>query len=243
MVLTSRATRLDSLTSKFSGSGRVSAVQLDVTDRSAVEAFVREIHESFGAIHVLVNCTGTLGPVGPVQTTRCRDWTGAIELNLIGTFHLMQTVIPIMVAQGSGKIINFSGGGAAYGRPFFSAYAASKAAVVRLTESLAMELADKNIQLNCIAPGPVKSRMWEDLREAGAAAGTSALEELERMDRDGGVPAEKSAALALFLASERSGELSGKLIAAVWDKWDVSHDRIAELMKSQIWTLRRITSE
>jgi len=184
--------------------------------------------------------SGVLGPIGATHKVSAARWLQAIEINLVGSFHLVQAVLPSMLAAGQGKIIQFSGGGAAYGRPFFTAYSASKAALVRFTESLAAELRDRSIDTNAIAPGPVKSRMWDELRASGAAGGPQALEELEKMDLTGGVSAERAAALALFLASNRSNGLTGRLISAVHDKWEEMAPRISKIASTDAWTLRRV---
>jgi NAD(P)-dependent dehydrogenase (short-subunit alcohol dehydrogenase family) len=92
-----------------------------------------------------------------------------------------------MKESGRGKIILFSGAGAAYGRPYFTAYSSSKAAVVRFAESLALELEATNIQVNAVAPSPVRSRMWDEMRAAGQAGGPKLEEELKRMEETGGV--------------------------------------------------------
>src|SRR5207253_6689963 len=120
---------------------------------------------------VLVNCTGTVGPIGPFETLDLREWVRTIETNLIGSIHLIRAVIPIMRERGRGKIVLFSGGGAAYGRPYFTPYSSSKAALVRFAESLAEELESVNIQVNAVAPGPVHSRMWTEMRAAASAGG------------------------------------------------------------------------
>jgi len=91
-----------------------------------------------------------------------------------------------MVRQRSGKIINLSGGGAAYPKPMFSAYACSKASVVRLTEVLAEEVKEFNVQVNAIAPGPVKTRIQERILEAGEKAGLRTLKEVKEVIKGGG---------------------------------------------------------
>jgi len=207
---------------------------------SDVQAVVGQVTKRFGPIHILVNCSGVLGPIGTTHNASVKHWLKTIEINLVGSFYVIRAVLPSMLAAGEGKIIQFSGGGAAYGRPFFTAYSASKAALVRFTESLAAELRDKNIQINAIAPGPVKSRMWDELRASGSAGGQQAIEELKKMDMTGGVPAERATALALFLASNRSNGLSGRLISAVHDKWEAIGSRIPKVMSSDAWTLRRV---
>ena len=213
---------------------------LDVCDWNNVERVASNIAERWGRIDVLVNCTGVIGPIGPLAHADVVAWRRATEINLLGAFHLVRAVVPVMLAARKGKIIHFSGGGAAYGRPYFTSYSASKAALVRLTESLAAELGENNIDVNAIAPGPINSRMWEELRKAGETAGAKAIEELKQMDESGGVSPERAADLAVFLASERSNGLTGRLISAVHDKWNEIDGRVADLIPADAWTLRRV---
>lgn len=219
---------------------RIHHVQFDVRRWEEVHAAVSESYDRFGAINVLVNCTGTQGPIGPAHTLDPGEWARAMENNLLGCFHLIRAVVPIMLAQGGGRIIHFSGGGAAYARPYFSAYGASKAAIVRFTETLAEELRDSNIQVNAIAPGPVRSHMWDEMRAAGAAAGAKTIREIEQLEETGGVPPSRVAALALFLASSSSQGLTGRLISGVHDRWEGVGPRIPEIMNTDRGTLRRV---
>jgi NAD(P)-dependent dehydrogenase (short-subunit alcohol dehydrogenase family) len=215
-------------------------VKLDIRSWTEARGVLQRVHQELGSLDVVVNCSGIQGPIGPTQTVNPEEWVRAIEVNLFGCFNLAQAAIPIMLGQGAGKIIFFSGGGATSARPFFSAYGAAKAAVVRFTETLAEELRDQSIQVNAIAPGAVRSRMWDEMRAAGAAGGHKLLEELKQMDRTGGVPAERAASLALFLASARSRNLTGRLISAVHDKWEEIEPRIAAIMSTEAGTLRRV---
>lgn len=222
---------------------RIATFALDVRNRKQVQTVVSRVTRKFGPIHILVNCSGVLGPIGPTHCVPVSAWLETLEVNLLGCFYLVRGVLASMLDAGGGKIILFSGGGAAYGRPFFTAYSTSKAALVRFTESLAAELHDRNIQVNAIAPGPVKSRMWDELRASGSTGGPQALEELKRMDETGGVSAERAAALALFLASGRSNGLTGRLISAVHDKWEEMGSRISNILSTDAGTLRRIPLE
>jgi len=215
-------------------------LKLDIRSRNEVRNALQKVREELGSLDVVVNCSGIQGPIGPAQTVDPEEWIRAVEINLFGCFYLAHAAIPIMLSQGGGKIIFFSGGGATSARPFFSAYGAAKAAVVRFTETLAEELRDQGIQVNAIAPGAVHSRMWNEMRAAGAAGGQRLLEELEQMDRTGGVPPERAASLALFLASDRSRNLTGRLISAVYDKWEEMETRIATIMSTEAGTLRRV---
>lgn len=219
---------------------RVTKLRLDARNKEEVNAVVSQIAEKFGTIDILVNCTGILGPVGATSTISSMDWVNTIEVNLIGSFYLTHAVLPIMQLHRKGKIIHFSGGGAAYGRPFFTAYGASKAALVRFVESLAGELRDLHIDINAIAPGPVSSRMWDELRSVVQTAGPAAAEDLKKMDETGGVSPQLAASLALFLASDSSDGLSGRLISAVHDRWQTFEARIAQIASSEAGTLRRI---
>ena len=241
VALTFHSKRKGALSSRLPGrSPRIAPFRLDVRKWRDVQAVVGRVTKKFGPIHVLVNCSGVLGPVGASHKVSMKHWVETIEVNLMGSFYVIRAVLPSMLVAGGGKIIQFSGGGAAYGRPFFTAYSASKAALVRFTESLAGELCDKNIQINAIAPGPVESRMWDELRASGSAGGQQAIEELKKMDMTGGVPAGRAAALALFLASNRSDGLTGRLISAVHDKWEEIGSEIPKVMSSDAWTLRRV---
>ena len=212
----------------------------DVSRREDVQRAVAAGLERFGQIDILVNNAGVQPPIGPLVQNDPSEWTQAVAVNLFGPFHCIQAVLPGMMERGSGKIINLSGGGATGPRPSFSAYAASKAAVVRLTETVAEEVRPFNIQVNAIAPGAVNTRMLDEVLAAGAAAGGELASAQQRQVK-GGTPAEVAAGLVVFLASAASDGLSGKLISAPhddWRTWDIQ--RIAELDNSPWYTLRRV---
>jgi 3-oxoacyl-[acyl-carrier protein] reductase len=141
-----------------------------------------------------------------------------------------------MMERRSGKIVALSGGGSATQRPYFSAYAASKTAVVRLVETLADEVRDYNIQVNAMAPGATYSHMTDEIIHAGARAGPKEIEDAEKVRLTGGAPPEKQIQLALFLASERSNHISGKLIH-IHDDWKRLE---RENMHPEAYTLRRV---
>jgi NAD(P)-dependent dehydrogenase (short-subunit alcohol dehydrogenase family) len=147
-----------------------------------------------------------------------------------------------MIRNRRGSIINFSGGGAVAPRANFSSYAVSKAAVVRLTETLAAEVAAAGVRVNAIAPGPVDTRIQDGVLDAGDRAGEDYRVALQmRETGQGAVPPAVAAELALFLASDASIGLSGKLISAVhdpWQAWDAT--RIESISKSGWYTVRRL---
>jgi NAD(P)-dependent dehydrogenase (short-subunit alcohol dehydrogenase family) len=212
----------------------------DVANWRSVQAFVAEAHGEFGAIHVLVNNAGIQGPIGVLAENDVDAWRRTVEINLVGMFHCCKAVLPHMIKQGYGRIINSSGGGATAPRPNFSAYAVSKAAVVRLTETLAEEVRPYGIRVNAIAPGAVNTRMLDEVLAAGEAAGDE-LAAAQKRQAQGGTPAELAAGLVAFLASDASGDLTGKLISAPYDDWRTwDAQRIAELDHSPWYTLRRM---
>jgi 3-oxoacyl-[acyl-carrier protein] reductase len=168
--------------------GKALPLKVDVSNRGDVEDMINKALERFGRIDVLVNNAGMLGPIGPLYENDINEWIKTVHVNLIGAFLCCKAVLPVMIRQRRGKIINLSGGGATYPKPNFSAYACSKAAVVRLTETLAEEVKEYNIQVNAIAPGAVKTRMVEQIVKAGVAAGKEALIEARKVleERDSG---------------------------------------------------------
>ncbi|MEE8346169.1 MAG: SDR family oxidoreductase [Dehalococcoidia bacterium] len=216
----------------------------DVASEQSVQSLVDFTVEEFSAVDILVNCAGILGPIGPSTDVDSGEWWETLEINLRGTYLCNRLVAHEMIRQGrGGKIINLSGGGAASPRPRFSAYAVSKAAVVRFTETLAEETKQYGIDINVIAPGAVNTRLLDQVVEAGEAAGTAHLERTLRQKKEGGVPPERAAELAVFLASSLSDGLTGKFLSAVWDDWRSLPERITEVMSSDIYTLRRVTPE
>ncbi|HML02158.1 MAG TPA: SDR family oxidoreductase [Candidatus Bathyarchaeia archaeon] len=218
---------------------RALPLRVDVSRRGDVFKMVNSAAARFGRIDVLVNNAGVLGPVGPLVKNDVDDWIKTVEVNLIGTFFCCREVLPTMMKQHNGKIINFSGGGATSPRPRFSAYASSKTAVVRLTETLAEEVKEFNIQVNAIAPGLVDTRMHDQVLATGEAAGKKAIEESQRVKATGGTPLKLPVELAIFLASDASDGLTGKLISAMWDNWKEMD--LNEVSSSDVYTLRRKT--
>lgn len=213
----------------------------DVTDWDQVRTLIDRVVAEHGSIQILVNNAGIQGPIGPLVANDIGEWVRTIETNLVGAFLCCKAVLPGMISRGSGKIITLAGGGATAARPRFSAYAASKAAVVRLTETLAAEVRKHGIDVNAIAPGAVSTRMLDAVLAAGDRAGPAGRAEAERVAATGGTPPELPAALAVYLASSASNGLSGKCVSAVYDDWS-SWDglRIVDLMALPWLTLRRI---
>ena len=221
----------------------VAVVPTDISQSEEVGRLVDFTLGKHATVDILVNCAGIYGPIGRITDSNSDEWHKAININLFGTFLCIQAVLPEMMKRNRGKIINLSGGGAVSPFPRFSAYSASKAAVVRLTETLAEEVKEYHIDINAIAPGGVNTKLLEQVLAAGEAAGKDFLQKALKQKEDGGTPPEKTAELAVFLASSDSDGLTGRLLSAVWDNWKDIPKNLSELMATDIYTMRRIVPE
>jgi len=219
---------------------RVLAIPADVSDSNSVDDFFKIVLEEFGGIDILVNNAGRQFPIGPLVENDTKDWIETIMVNLVGTVLCCKAVLPGMIERRQGKIINLSGGGATAPRPNFSAYAASKAAVIRLTETIADEVRPFNIQVNAIAPGAINTKMLDEVFAAGDAAGEVALSQAKRQKQGGGDSLDMVVNLAVSLASDESGTLTGKLISAQHDPWREWAGKAEELNATPLYTIRRL---
>ena len=219
-------------------------IGVDITDRAAVDEMARRSLARFGRLDILVNNAGIVGPVGALEENDVESWIRTIQVNLVGTYLCCRAVIPALAAAGGGKIINLSGSGSTSAPYHLSAYGSSKAAIIRLTEILSLELADKNIQVNALGPGSIHTQMWEEITDRAQAAGDTELYEFGRqVTGGGGASIERAAELAVWLAGQASGDLSGRLVHAVTDDFSNLPPRIPDIMASDIYTLRRVEPE
>ncbi len=219
-------------------------LRADVSVRADVEALLTQAVASLGGLDVLVCNAGVFGPKGPIEDVDWDEWYRAVSINLFGAVLCCRAAIPHLRAARRGKIILLSGGGATKPMPFLSAYAASKAALVRFGETLAEELKETGIDVNAVAPGGLNTRLTEEILAAGPERVGRAFHEQARQQKmSGGTPLETGAALCEFLASPASDGITGRLLSAVWDPWQTLPQRRAELAESDIYTLRRITPE
>ncbi len=223
------------------GESRVVAESADVANEADVDKVVKAAFTAFGRIDVLVNNAGIYGPMGSIDEVDWTAWVRAIEINLLGSVLFCRAVVPYMRRQGGGKIIQLSGGGATNPLPRISAYAASKAAVVRFAETLAEELREDHIDVNSIAPGALNTRLLDEVLAAGPErVGASFYERSIKQKEGGGAGLERGAELALFLASAASDGITGKLVSAVWDPYVEFPEHLDDLNSMDIYTLRRI---
>ncbi len=210
-------------------------LRADVRNFDQVTTAVDRMAGEWGALHTLVANAAIQGPIGPFAENRPAAWQEVLETNVIGVMNACRAVLPGMIARRSGKIVVLVGQGAATPRPRFAAYAASKAAVVRFVECVAEEVRDDNVQINCMFPGESYTNMTDEIIHAGERAGVDELEAAEKVQTTGGMLSDKQINLALFLASERSNHITGKLLY-VQDDWKkFEHDSA----RPDAFTLRR----
>lgn len=217
--------------------GNALRLRADVRDLEQMTAAVDRMRVVFGGLDVLIAAAGVPGPIGPLLSTKPKAWNETIEVNLIGVANTCRAALPPMVEKRSGKVILIAGTGASASRPSFTAYAASKAALVRFAECLADEVRDHNVQVNSMIPGGSYTYMTDEILHAGEEkAGRKEIEEAQQIRITGGESPERQTQLALFLASERSNHISGKLIH-VNDDWRRLEQNN---MRPELYTLRRV---
>ncbi len=216
--------------------GTALRIRADVTDFEQMSAAVDRMRVQFGGVHVVVCAAAIQGPIGPLLETGPKAWAETIQTNLIGVMNTCRAVLPQMLERRSGKVIILSGVGAVTPRPNFTAYASSKAAVVRLAETLAEEVREHNIQVNCMGPGGTYTNMTDEILHAGERAGWKEQEDALEIRQTGGVAPDKQIQLALFLASEQSNHISGKVVH-VSDDWRKLRN---ETLNPEMFTLRRV---
>jgi len=219
---------------------KVAAKTCDVADEKHVRELVAFAERELGPIHALVLNAGVYGPMGPTESVSLEEWRRAMDINLYGVLLPCRALIPSFKKAKRGKVIVLSGGGATNPLPNISAYAASKAAVVRLMETLAEELKEFHIDVNAIAPGALATRLVDEVLAAGPdKVGAAFFEKNKQWKEKGATPLELGAKLAVYLAGSQSDGITGKLISAQWDPWENLHEFKADL-NSDIYALRRI---
>ena len=220
----------------------VLAQAADIADPTQVDLLFDRAAGALGRIDILVNNAGVYGPMGTLDEIDWREWAEALAINLTGTAYCARKAISLFKPQRYGKIVNLSGGGATNPLPGVSAYAASKAAIVRLTETLALEVKAWSIDVNAIAPGTLGTRLTYQLMAAGQERVDPALHaRISKVMQEGGAtPLALGAELSAYLASAESDGVTGRLIAAQWDPWPFDDAMKREIADTDIYTLRRI---
>jgi 2-dehydro-3-deoxy-L-rhamnonate dehydrogenase (NAD+) len=181
----------------------VRALGVEITDLDAVEAARDAVLETEGRIDILVNNAGIAGPNAPTWEYPADDWNRIMAVNLTGTFHCCRAVVPSMIANNYGRIVNIASVAGKEGNPNASAYSASKAAVIALTKSLGKELAEYDIAVNCLTPAAARTSIFDQMSEEHIGY------MLSKIPRQRFVSVDEVAALAAFAASAECSFTTG----------------------------------
>ena len=215
------------------------ALKLDVSDEQSWTRATTQL-DAGGDLHGLVTAAGVLGPIGRLEDLSPADIRQTIEINLLGTMLALHHALPRLGRSG-GRAVTFSGGGGTGPLARYDAYAVSKAAVVRLTENLAV---DGAVEVNCVAPGFVATRMHDGTIDAGPqAAGAEYHERTRAQVAAGGFPARAAAELVCFLLSDQASGITGRLLSAQWDPWRDPDFQARLRERPALGTLRRIDDQ
>jgi UDPglucose 6-dehydrogenase len=221
---------------------QISYYKCDVSNESNVLKLKEKVLVNFLYLDIIINAAGIIGEFGTLEKINFKLWKKTININLFGTVLICKIFLPLLLKSKTKKIINFSGGGAFGNFPKFSAYAVSKASVVRFSENLSEELNDFNVKVNCIAPGFVKTEIHNDVLKRGKEIANKHYNSVKKKMNTGSIPIEKVLGCLKYLISEKSNHLSGKTISASFDKWDSDNfnNLIGEIQNSDLFTMRRI---
>ncbi len=212
----------------------------DVTKIEEIEAALGELEQQFGPLTSVIHSAGVYGPIGKMTTVSPEEWWNGVHVNLFGSFLVARQSCLRMQKNGGGRLVLLSGGGASGPFPNYTSYASSKAAIVRFTETIAEEMAPYQIEVNCLGPGFVLTRLHQQTLNAPALAGSAFVEKTKAEFQKGGVPPEVGASAAAFLISDAAKGITGKFISAPYDSWESFPEKLKELQGSDLFTLRRI---
>ncbi len=183
--------------------GAVHVQALDVGDHAAVAAAAKATHQALGRIDILVACAGITGATAPVAEYSVESWLQVVNVNLNGVFYCCREIVPLMLAEGYGRIVNIASVAGKEGNPNASAYSATKAGVIGLTKSLGKEVAGKGVIANALTPATFESPILDQLPQSQIDYMRSRIP----MGRLGEV--DESAAMVCFMASEECSFTTG----------------------------------
>lgn len=223
-------------------SGQIKTYAVDVSSWEQVKDAVESMVQTTGLFTGAIHCAGTYGPFGDIEQVDSQHFAEAIQVNLIGTFNIAKALTHQFNGNRCGFIV-LSGGGATKPMPNVSSYAASKAAVVRLIETLSLEKSYRNVSIVALAPGLMRTPMLEQVLSAGPlVVGSDFYQEMLRADAEGRDSKGQAIDFLVAFIQNPISNLSGKLVSAVWDPWqEWLIGESCEKLSGDGYTLRRVT--
>lgn len=237
--------RSDQLDLEVAQKASFKSTRCDVADWAQMEQAAAAVGTVWKQLDGLVCCAGSQGEVGPAVRANPERWSATVRANLDGTFNAVRYFHGLLArAERRAKVVCFSGGGATKARANFSAYGVAKTAIVRLVEMIAEEEQEAPLDINAVAPGAIATRLTDEVIALGPdIAGLAEFEAALKQRAGGGASLERALDLVEWLLSAKSDGITGKLISAPWDPWQSLGEQVANLYRSDIYTLRRITPE
>jgi NAD(P)-dependent dehydrogenase (short-subunit alcohol dehydrogenase family) len=239
------ARRMDRLAEVAAGHPTISYAHCDVSQEAQVKNFYRKVGEGTRSLDAVIHCAGILGPLGTFDAVTGEQWMTTLTINVMGAYFIAKHALPIMRPEQRPRLLILSGGGAFDPMPNVSAYGASKAAIVRLVETLAVELKPRNIAVNAVAPGFAPTEVHTATLAAGRQRGGEhfdrTVERMSNWDNSMDVPVD----CIRYMLTDAAANLTGKTISARFDPWGEPEfdERIDEIAASPLYSTRRTIPE
>jgi NAD(P)-dependent dehydrogenase (short-subunit alcohol dehydrogenase family) len=217
--------------------GNALRLRADVTDPEQLAVATDRMRVTFGSPPDILICAAAVpGPLYPFLQTPLKTWTEAVSVNLLGVVHSCRAVLPFMAERRAGKILVLVCSADENPKLNFSAYETSKTATVRFVESLAAEMIEYNVQINCLDPGSAYTSLTDEIIRAEERLDPAVIKAAKETRRTGGVSPDLQLEHAAFLVSEQSNHITGKLIH-VTDDW---RKLKSATLRPEALTLRRL---
>jgi NAD(P)-dependent dehydrogenase (short-subunit alcohol dehydrogenase family) len=217
----------------------------DVSQETQVQNFFHQVGERFRSVDAVIHCAAILGPIGTFDLVKSEEWIAAISANVLAAYLVAKYALPYLQSAKRPRILMLSGGGAFDPMPNVSAYGSSKAAIVRLVETMAVELRARNIAVNAVAPGFAATEIHRSTLAAGRERGGDHYERtmkfMSNWDDSMDIPID----CIRYMLSDKAAKLTGKTISARYDPWgQPEFDQwIDQIAASPLYTTQRTITE
>jgi NAD(P)-dependent dehydrogenase (short-subunit alcohol dehydrogenase family) len=239
------ARRTDRLAEVAAGHPTIFTAPCDVGQELQVKDFFRRVGERTRSLDAVIHCAAILGPLGTFDAIKSEDWLAAIAANVFGVYLIAKHALPLLQVGNRPRILVLSGGGAFDPMPHVSAYGSSKAAIVRLVETLAVELKARNIAVNAVAPGFAATEIHTATLAAGRERGGEHFDKTTKLMSNWDDTMEVPTDCIRYMLSETAAKLTGKTISARYDPWGEPEfdQNIEQIVASPLYSTQRTIAE